>query len=94
MSTAVEALSTDARRKALTKALKRYDGYAVVLTPDGLGASLTRKKKIGWVKPLILVLLAVTVIGLFFIPLVLGMLNRKIESVTLYVDERGKIIKS
>ena len=77
---------------ALDREVAKYarEGYTVIDRTPGQ-VILQRKKRIGWLKPLILIALALTVIGLFLIPLVLGVLNRKVETVVLTVDERGKV---
>lgn len=77
---------------AFDREVSKYarEGYSVVdRTPTQV--TLQRKKKIGALKPVLLVLLACTVAGIFFIPLVLGILNRKVETVVISVDDRGKV---
>ncbi|MGO1769985.1 MAG: hypothetical protein ACTHZX_08530 [Microbacterium sp.] len=87
MTTASPAYSAELDKRV---AKFSHDGYTVVdRTPRQV--ILQRKKRMGWLKPLILLALAVTVIGLFFIPLVLGVLNRKMETVVLTLDDSGKV---
>lgn len=91
--TTAPAVSTDARRAELAKALRKYrgDGYGVELSADGLSATLTRKRKVnGWI---VLLLTLVTIVGGLIYYLV-KTTNRKTESVVLYVDERGKVVRS
>ena len=83
----------DERRAALTKALRKYrsEGYLVTLSQDGLSATLTRKKRInGW----LVLLLAILTAGLALIYFAVKAANRKTESIVLYVDERGKVVRS
>lgn len=91
--TTTPAVSTEERRAILVKALRKYrsEGYAVELSADGLTATLTRRKRIN---PLIVVLLAILTVGLALIYFALKAANRKTESVVLYVDERGKVIRA
>jgi hypothetical protein len=92
-TTPTTAVSVDARRAALAKALRKYsgDGYAVQLSADGLSATLTRKRKVSGLMVLLLTLF--TVVGGLIYYLVKAT-NRKTESLIVYVDERGKVIRS
>lgn len=86
-------MSVDARRAALTKALRKYssEGYAVQMSPDGLQATLTRKRKLNLFLTIILALITA---GLWLLVLLFQVLNRKTETVVLYVDEAGKVLRA
>ncbi|WWV91894.1 hypothetical protein GMYAFLOJ_CDS0064 [Microbacterium phage phiMiGM15] len=83
--------TTDERRAALTKALRKYrgDGYAVTMSPDGLSATLTRRRKVSGLVVFLLTLF--TLVGgiIYFLNV-----RRKTDSIVLFVDERAKVIKS
>ncbi|QOI66969.1 membrane protein [Microbacterium phage GardenState] len=93
INTTAPAVTVDARRSALTKALGKYrsQGYAIELSGDGLQATLTRKAKLGtfWN-----VALSILTGGLWLIVIAIRLANRKTESVVLYVDELGKVRRS
>lgn len=93
MTDTTPAVSLEARRATLVKALRKYrnDGYEVTLSADGLTATLTRRKRIS---ALVVVLLALVTVGLALIYFALKASNRKTESIVLYVDERGKVLRA
>jgi len=94
MSDNLTALPTDAERRAeLVKRLRKYrsDGYAVELSADGFTATLSRKRKLGlWLNLILTILTA----GLWLIVVAIKLVNRKTETVVLFVDEAGKIVKA
>lgn len=65
-------------------------GYTVTDRTPGQ-VILQRKQKIGAWRILIFVLLAITIIGLFLIPLIARALSRKMETVVVTVDASGKV---
>ncbi|AWY06682.1 hypothetical protein SEA_ZETA1847_48 [Microbacterium phage Zeta1847] len=93
MTDTTSALSIEQRRDILVRELKKYrgDGYAVDVSPDGLTATLTRRKRIN---PLVFVILAIFTLGIALIWFAFRAANRKTETVILRVDERGKIIRA
>lgn len=77
------------RSAALDAAVARWarDGWAVS-SVSGTSAVLQRKKRIGWFWNLVLTLLTG---GLWLIVVVIRVVNRKIQTVILSVDEYGRI---
>lgn len=77
---------------ALNAEVAKYARQGYTITDRAPGqVILQRKQKIGAWRILIFVVLAITIIGLFLIPLIARALNRKMDTVVITLDASGKV---